>query len=213
MLTHIHINSPQLHPSQTHLPLSPLLSFSPPMRPTIKRIRILHILRNDARPHRQLIIPPIIVQVRLPAPKHPPVLHLIRLDLGAPPIDIKLHIGSAVRQIEIVLVRRRGRDAPLADNQRPISAKLVRARGLQVAGLRGGRLGFVLDVAVVVVGHEGEGGEVGVRVSGAPASILWEGQRKPVVGRRSAEAADHHLDAEVLGCRNIVLRLDGADGG
>lgn len=118
--------------------------------------------------------------IRLPAPKDPPALHLIRLDLrcepGSVPRDVVVRRGEVgVGPLEVV----RDAEAEFADEGGPVTAAVVVAGEFEVGG--GGVAGggvvdavFVgpFDVAVVVVGGEVVVGEVLVGVAGAPFGVL-----------------------------------------
>lgn len=118
--------------------------------------------------------------IRLPAPKQPAVLPLIRLDLGREPVsvprDVVVRRGEGgVGPLEVV----RDAEAEFADEGGPVTATVVVAGEFEVGG-RGVAGGGVVDavfvgpfdVAVVVVGGEVVVGEVLVGVAGAPFGVL-----------------------------------------
>ena len=124
--------------------------------------------------------PPIILPpnfIRLPAPKEPAILLLIRLDLRREPPPIPLDMIVRRREIGIVPFEViRDAEAELADDGGPIAAAVVVAGEMKVGGRGAGVVDAVIvgpfDVAVIVVGGEVVVGEVLVRVAGAPFRVL-----------------------------------------
>ncbi len=127
--------------------------------------------------------PPIIPPpnpIRLPAPKQPPILLLIRLNLRREPLLIPRDVGIRVEVGIVPLEVVRDGEAELADDGGPVAAAVVVAGFLEVGGGRLAGAGVVdavvvgiFEVAVVVVGGEDVVGEVLVRVAGAPFGVLY----------------------------------------
>lgn len=131
-----------------------------------------------------LIRPPPIIPpadpIRLPAPKEPTILPLIRFNLRREPLPIPADMIIRRRETRIVPFEIIGdAEAEFADDGGPVAAAVIVAGFSEVGG--GGLAGAgVVDavvvgpfeVAVVVVGGEEVVGEVLVRVAGAPFCVL-----------------------------------------
>lgn len=100
--------------------------------------------------------------IRLPTPKHPPILPLIRLDLRCEPLPIPRDV--VIRRCEVGVLPLevvRDAEAELADDGGPVAAAVIVTGEFQVGGWRVAGAGVVdavvvgpFDVAVVVVGGE-----------------------------------------------------------
>jgi len=181
--------------SGTHLPLPTYTSAFPPGHPPSHipltsplAIDTVQIRRNDSRLHRIPIPPPIIAQLRLPRPKNPPHLLLIRHDLRCEPLAVERLLRTRIpgrSPLHIVGHAER----KFADDGRPVAAAVVAARGADVRGLRGGDP-TPFQVAVVVVGGEIVVCQVLCGVAGAPEVV-------------------HHLDVQVV----VACDPEGGFGG
>lgn len=125
------------------------------------------------------IIPPANV-IRLPTPKNPPILSLIRLDLRGEPLSIPRDVAVRWGEVGVIpLEVVRDAQAELADDGGPVAAAVVVAGEFEVGGGGVAGAGVVdavvvgpFDVAVVVVGGEVVVGEILVWIAGAPFGVL-----------------------------------------
>ena len=118
-----------------------------------------------------MIVPPRIPQIRLPAPKHPPILLLIDSHLCIKPLLKPRDISAVDQELWIVLVRHD--ETPLAHHDGPVAAAVVGAAVGQVVGLCGIDAAEA-DVVVVVVGGEVVVRQILRRVARAPEGVHHE---------------------------------------
>lgn len=142
------------------------------------------LIPQPKRKGHTLIRPPPIIPplnpIRLPAPKHPSGLFLIRDNLRREPPLVPIDMAVRRREGRVVPLQVvRDAEAELADDGREVAAAVVDAGLLEVcgggpssAGLVDAAVVGVFEVAVVVVGGEPVVGEVLVRVAGAPEGVL-----------------------------------------
>ena len=192
----------------------PHIDAQPPLKPSarIRINRIIQIRRNRPRRHSlcsytissnahhpsskndkeikeyrtqlTLIRPPIIPQIRPPAPKQPTSLLLIRDDLRREPLRIPRDVLIRGRKpragVELDVVG--DAEAEFADYGGRVAAAVVVAGEIEVGG--GSLVGAwdvdvafvsVFEVAVVVVGGEGCVGEVLLGFAGVPFCVLGAG--------------------------------------
>lgn len=124
-----------------------------------------------------LIRPPIITQLSLPSPKHPPLLSLIRSDLRRKPLLIELSIRIRI-PVRVRLDIIRDSQTPFTHDKRGVAVQIIAAGSADVV-IMGSVDVSPFQVAMVVVSGVVEIVQVLVGIAGAPGFV-------------------HHLDVQVV---------------